>query len=257
MSNRGRMWNVVLAMASLASGLLILPPEAKAEMIASRMQSGKVMELVRRQLCSAVTQQQIQRFGLRPSEARQLQTVFCDARVIEQMARVQSQVGRASRTTVIGRHATSRLLTALQSSVERHMGATLRQKLSKRAKGLCENETWMVSRLSAEDGTVNARKVLIQARRALTAEKLVALGMSETDAAQTVSKLKDSDVQRIFSGNLRIGYAAGVDWSSDGGLLLLLVIILGIVAILAGGPAVVLFIVVALIALVYFVAYEH
>ena len=257
MSKHSKTWNIVLAMASMALGFLIIPPETRAEMIASRMQSGKALELVRRQLCSDIMLQQIRRFGLCSSEARQLQAVFCDARLTEQIARLQRQLVHVSGTTVIGQDTTSRLLTALQSSVETHMGADLRQKLSKKAESLSRNDRWIVSRLSVENGTINARKVLTQAQRTLTVEKLVALGMSETDASQTVGKLKDSDIAAMFKGDLRIGYAAGIDWSSGPGLLLLLVIILGIAAIIAGGGVATVFLIVALIALVYFLTYEH
>lgn len=257
MSKHGRTWNIVLTMASVALSLLIIPPEARAEMIASRMQSGKVLELVRQQLCSDILLQQIQRFGLCPSEARQLQAVFCDARFTEQIARLQRQVAHASRTTIIGQDTTNRLLTALQSSVDTHMGADLRQKLSQKAESLSKNDRWIVSRLSVENGAINARKVLTQAQRTLTVEKLVALGMSETDASQTVNKLKDNDITAIFKGDLRIGYAADIDWTSGPGLLLLLVIILVIAALIAGGTAAVVFVVVAVIALVYFLTYEH
>lgn len=257
MSKHGKTWNIVLLMASVASGLLVIPPEVKAEMIVSRMQSGRMLELVRRELCSEVIQQQIQRFGLSTSEARQMQAAFCEANVLEEMVRLDRQVADGSKTAVIGQKQTDRLLTALQSSAEKHIRAGLRQKLSERAEGVFRDEKLMASRLSSSGGTVGARKALAQVRRTLTAEKLVALGMTETDARQTVGKLKDSDIDRIFNGNLRIGYAAGIDWNSGPGLLLLLVIILGIAAIIAGGAVAVVFIVVAIIAMVYFLAYDN
>ncbi|MHC4680793.1 MAG: hypothetical protein ACYTEK_19080 [Planctomycetota bacterium] len=262
MSKHGKTWNVLLLMASVASGLLVIPPEVKAEMIVSRMQSGKMLELVRQELCSEIMQQQIQRFGLSTSEARQMQAVFCEARVLEEiMSRASCprfEGGTPStQTAVIEQEQTDSLLTALESAVEKHMGADLQQKLSERAEGVFRNRKLLASRLSTNDVTVNARKALAQVRRALTAEKLVALGMTEKDARQTVGKLKDSDIDKIFNGNLRIGYAAGVDWTSGPGMLLLLVIILGIAAIIAGGPVAVVFVVVALIALIYFLTYDE
>jgi hypothetical protein len=264
MRKHSKAWNIVLMMASVASGLLIIPPEAKAEMIASRMQSGKVLELVRQQLGCEIMQQQMQRFGLSQAEARQIQTVFGDARVVEEMVRLQrlahhprgGQAARGSRTTSIQQNISSSLLTALQSSVDAHMGADLQQKLSKRARGVFGDEKLIASRLSGDNGAVDARKALAEARRMLTAEKLVALGMTEIDAGQTVAKLKDSDIDRIFEGDLQIGYAAGLDLMSGAGLLLLLVIILGIAAIIAGGAVTVVFIVVAVIAMVYFLAHD-
>ncbi len=254
MSKHGRTWNIVLMMASVAAGLLVIPPEAKAEMIASRMQSGKALELVRQQLCGEIMQQQLQKFGLSASEVRQMQTVFSDARVIEEMARLQRQAAHASKGMIVP---TDRLMTALQSAVDAHMGADLQQKLSKRATGAFSNERLVASRLSTGEGAVNASKALAQARRTLTTEKLVALGMTEKDAGQTVAKLKDSDIDGMFKGNLQIGYAAGMDLTSGPGLLLLLVIILGIAALIAGGPVVVVFLVVAVIAMVYFIAYDQ
>jgi hypothetical protein len=244
-------------MASIASGLLVIPPEVKAEMIVSRMQSGKMLELVRQELCSEIMQQQIERFGLSTSEARQMQAVFCETRVLEQMVRLDRQVAHSSRTAVIRHQQTDRLLTVLESSVEKHMGAGLRQKLAERAQGVFRDGKLVASRLSTDSDTINARKALAQVRRALTAEKLVVLGMTDKDARQTVGKLKDSDIDKIFNGNLRIGYAAGIDWNSGPGLLLLLVIILGIAAIIAGGAVAVVFIVVAIIAMVYFLAYDN
>lgn len=257
MSKHGITWNIVLLMTSVASGLLVIPPEVKAEMIVSRMQSGRALELVRQELCSQIMQQQIERFGLSPSEARQMQAVFCEARVLEEMVRLDRHAAHTSKTAVIRQEQTDRLLTALESSVEKHMGAGLQQKLSERAEGVFRHERLIASRLSAHRGTVNARTALAQVRRALTAQKLVALGMTEKDARQTVGKLKDSDIDKIFDGNLRIGYAAAIDWSSGPGLLLLLVIILGIAAIIAGGPVAVVFAVVAIIALIYFLTYDE
>ncbi len=254
MSKHGKTWNIVLMMASVASGLLIIPPEAKAEMIASRLQSGQALELVRQQLGCEIMQQQLQKFGMSPSEARQMQTVFSDARVIEEMARLQRQTARGSRGAPIP---TSGLMTALQSAVDAHMGADLQQKLSKRAEGAFCGEKLIASRSSANGSAIDARRALAQARRTLTTERLVVLGMTEKDAGQTVARLKDSDIDGIFKGNLQIGYAAGMDWTSGPGLLLLLVIILGIAAIIAGGAVTVVFIVVAVIAMVYFLAYDH
>ena len=254
MCKHGKIWNIVLAMASVAMGLVIMPPEARAEMIASRMQSGQVIELVRQQLCSEIMQQQIQRFGLSASEVRQVQAAFCDARVIEEMVRLQRQAAHASRSAIIP---TGRLMTALQSAVDTHMGADIQQKLSKRAERVFGDEKLIASQLSTHSGTVTARQALAQARRTLTAEKLAALGMAKEDAGRTVAQLKDSDIDRIFTGNVQIGYAAGMDWSSGPGLLLLLVIILGIAALIAGGPVVIVFIVVAVIAMVYFIAYDQ
>ncbi len=256
MCKHGKAWNIVLMMASVASGLLIVPPEAKAEMIASRMQSGQVLELVRQQLGCEIMQQQMQRFGLSASEARQIQVVFQDSRVIEEMVRLQRQIARGSRTTSIQPAMSGSLLTALQSAVDAHMGVDLQQKLSERAKGVFGNERLIASRPSGEGGAVDARKALAQVRRTLTAEKLVALGMTREDAGQTVAKLKDSDIDRIFKGDLQIGYAAGLDLTSGAGLLLLLVIILGIAAIIAGGAVTIVFIVVAVIAMVYFLAHD-
>ncbi|UCC97105.1 MAG: hypothetical protein JSW66_14815 [Phycisphaerales bacterium] len=257
MSKHGKAWNIVLVMASVASSLLVIPPEVKAEMIVSRMQSGKMLELVRQELCSEIMQQQIQRFGLSPAEARQMQAVFNETRVLEQMVRLERQAAHTSKTVVIKPEQTDGLLTALESSVEKHMEADLRQKLSERAEGVFRDQRLVASRLSTSSNTVNARKALAQVRRALTTQKLVALGMTDKDARQTVGKLKDGDIERIFNGNLRIGYAAGIDWGSGPGLLLLLVIILGIAAIIAGGPTAVVFVVVALIALIYFLSYDE
>ena len=95
-------WNVILIMSSLASGFLVIPPEAKAEMIASRMQSGKVSALVRQQLSSEIMQQEIQRFGLSKSEAGRIQAVFTDERVLQEMVRLERRVARSSNTTIGG-----------------------------------------------------------------------------------------------------------------------------------------------------------
>ena len=126
-------WNLVLAMASLALGLLIVPPEVKAEMIASRTQSGKVLSLVRQELCSELIQQEIQRFGLSKSEAQQIQAVLADQRVIREMVQLEREVARTPNIS-IEQQMTGRLLTALQSSVENHMKADLRQELSERSR---------------------------------------------------------------------------------------------------------------------------
>lgn len=256
MSKYRTTWNVILLMASVASGLLVIPPEAKAEMIASRMQSGKLPELIRRQLCSEIMQQEMRRFGLSELEARQLQAAFSDEQVIGEMVGLEGRIAGASKTT-IERNEASRLLTALQSSVEEHVKADLRQKLSERAKRIPTNQRLIASRLSASGGAVDARKVLAQAQRALTAEMLTALGMAKKDAAETIAKLKDSDIDSIFKGDLRIGYAADIDFTSGDGLILLVIIILGIAAIIAGGAVAVVFLVVVLIALVYFLGQGH
>lgn len=250
------MWSIVLVMASMASALLVIPPEAKAEMIGSRMQSGKALELVRQQLCSEIMQQQIQRYGLSESEAQQIQAVLSDEQVIREMVRLDRQVAHASKTTIRQSMASS-LLTALQSSVESHMGTDLRQKLSERATGAFGNERLIASRLSTNGDTVNARKALAQAQRALTAERLVALGMTEEDAVETVAKLKASDIDSIFKEGVQIGYSAGMDLTSGEGLILLVIIVLGIAAAIAGGPVVVVFLVVALLALFYFLTYDE
>jgi len=256
MSKYRTMWNIILVMASLASGLLVIPPEAKAAMIASRMQSGKLSELVRQELSSEIMQQEMRRFGLSGREARQLLAAFSDERVIGEMVGLESRIASASKTT-IERNAASRLLTALQSSVEKNVKADLRQKLSEQAKKLPASQRLIASHLSASGGTIDARKVLAQAQRALTAEMLTALGMARKDAAETISKLKDSDIDSIFKGDLRIGYAADIDFTSGGGLILLVIIILGIAAIIAGGAVAVVFLVVVLIALVYFLGQGH
>jgi hypothetical protein len=86
---------------------------------------------------------------------------------------------------------------------------------------------------------------------------LTALGMAQKDAAETIAKLKDSDIDSIFKGDLRIGYAADIDFTSGDGLILLVIIILGIAAIIAGGAVAVVFLVVVLIALVYFLGQGH
>lgn len=249
-------WNVILLMASVASSLLIIPPEAKAKMIASRMQSGKAFAMVRGQLCSEIMQQQIRRFGLSQREARQIQAAFSDQRVVREMVQLENQVAGDSKIT-IERSATSRLLTALQSSVEKHVGADLKQKLSSRAKRIPNSSRLIASRLSAGSGTIDVRKVLVRAQRALTTGMLVALGMAKKDAADTIAKLKDSDIDSIFQGNLRIGYPAGIDFTTGDGLLLLVIIILGIAAIIAGGAVAVVFLVIVLIALVYYLGQGH
>ena len=254
MRKYGKTWNIVLMMASVAMGLLIMPPEVRAEMIASRMQSGRVVELVRQQLCSEIIQQQIQKFGLSASEARQIQAAFCDARVVEEIVRLQRQAAHASGRAIVP---TRGLMTALQSAADTHVRTELQQRLSERAKGVFGDEKLIASRSSGNGGSLEARKALAQARRTLTVQKLVALGMTQKDASQTIAELKDSDIDGVFQGNIQIGYAAGVDWSSGPGLLLLLVIILGIAALIAGGPVVVVFIVVAVIAMVYFIAYDQ
>ena len=105
---------------------------------------------------------------------------------------------------------------------------------------------------SMSDGTVDGRIALAQAQRALTAETLVALGMAKEDAARTIAKLKDSDIDRIFSGGLRIGYPAGNGLSSEDGQFLLIIIILAIVAIIVGGTAGVVLLIVILVALVFY-----
>ena len=256
MKKNRTIWNVILLMASVASGLLVIPPEAKAKMIASRMQSGKAFAMVRRQLCSEIMQQQIRRFGLSEREARQIQAAFSDQRVIREMVQLESRVANASKIT-IEQNTTSRLLTALESSVEKHVESDLKQKLSRRAERIPNSQRLIASRLSARDGTIDARKVLSQAQRALTAEMLVALGMAKKDASETIAKLKDSDIDSIFKGNLRIGYPAGIDFSSGDGLLLLVIIILGIAAIVAGGAVAVIFLIVVLIALVYYLGQGH
>jgi hypothetical protein len=256
MSKYKAAWNSILIMASVASGLLIIPPEAKARMIASRMQSGKAFTMVRRQLCSEIMQQQIRRFGLSQQEARQIQAAFSDERVIREMVQLENQVVQNSEIA-IEQNTTSRLLTALLSSVEKHVESDLKQKFSDRAERIPNKQRLIASRFSTASGTIDARKVLAQAQRALTAEMLVALGMAKKDAAETLAKLKDRDIDNIFKGNLRIGYSAGIDFSSDEGLLLLVIIILGIAAIIAGGAVAVIFLVVVLIALVYYLAQGH
>jgi hypothetical protein len=252
-------WNLVLAMASLALGLLIVPPEVKAEMIASRTQSGKVLSLVRQQLCSELIQQEIQRFGLSKSEAQQIQAVLADQRVIREMVQLEREVARTPNIS-IEQQMTGRLLTALQSSVENHMKADLRQELSERATKIPGNQRLIASRLSmmsTGDGTVDGRIALAQAQRALTAETLVALGMAKEDAAKTIAKLKDSDIDRIFTGGLQIGYPAGIDFSSEDGQLLLVIIILAVVAIIVGGTAGVVLLIIILIALIYYLGGGH
>ena len=249
-------WNLILVMASLASGLLIIPPEAKAEMIASRMQSGKMLSLVRQQLCSELVEQEIQRFGLSKSEARQIQAVLADQRVIREMVQLEREVARTPNAS-IEQKMTGRLLTALQSSVENHMKADLRQELSERARKIPGNERLIASRLSTSGRTVDWRIALAQAQRALTAETLVALGMAKEDAARTIAKLKDSDIDRIFKGGLQIGYPAGIDFSSGDGQLLLVIIILAIVAIIVGGTVGVVLLILILIALVYYLGGGH
>ncbi|MEJ2700885.1 MAG: hypothetical protein P8Z79_00420 [Sedimentisphaerales bacterium] len=252
-------WNLILVMASLALGLLILPPEVKAEMIASRTQSGKALSLVRQQLCSELVQQEIQRFGLSKSEAQQIQAVFADHRVSREMVQLEREVARTPNVS-IEQKMTGRLLTALQSSVKNHMKADLRQELSERARKIPGNQRLIASRLSmmsVSDGTVDGRIALAQAQRALTAETLVALGMPKEDAAKTIAKLKDSDIDRIFTGGLRIGYPAGIDFSSGDGQLLLVIIILVVVAILVGGAVGVVLLIVILIALVYYLGGGH
>jgi len=111
--------------------------------------------------------------------------------------------------------------------------------------------------LSTSGGTVDGRIALAQAQRALTAETLVALGMAKEDAASTIAKLKDSDIDRIFTGGLQIGYPAGIDFSSGDGQLLLVIIVLGIVAIIVGGTAGVVLLILILIALVYYLGGGH
>lgn len=249
-------WNLMLITASLAAGLLIIPPEAKAEMIASRMQSGKVLALARRQLCSEIMRQEIQRFGLSESEAGQIQSVFSDERVTRELGQLAKQAAATSRIT-IEQSMTTRLLTALQSSVEKRVETDLKQKLSERAEKIPGRERLIASRLSTSAGTVDANKTLAQAQRMLTAETLVALGMAKKDAAGTIAKLKDSDIDRIFTGGIRIGYPAGVDFSSGDGLLLLVILILAITAAIVGGPAAVVLLIVVLIALIYFLSRAH
>ncbi|MHC4352177.1 MAG: hypothetical protein ACYS0H_05605 [Planctomycetota bacterium] len=249
-------WNLILIMSSLASGLLVIPPEAKAEMIASRMQSGKVSALVRQQLSSEIMQQEIQRFGLSKREARQMQAVISDERVVREMVQVERRIARTSRAT-IGQHMTGRLLTALQSSVETHMGSDLQQKLSDRAKGISSSQRMIASRLSTRGDTINARTALARVQRELTAEMLVALGMTAKDASETIVKLKDSDIDNIFEGGLQIGYPAGIDFSSSDGQLLLVIIVLAIVAIIVGGTAGVVLLILILIALVYYLGGGH
>jgi hypothetical protein len=249
-------WNLILVMASLASGLLIIPPEAKAKMVASRMQSGKVLSLVHQQLCSELIQQEIQRFGLSKSKARQIQAVFADKRVIREMVQLEREVARTPNIS-IEQKMTGRLLTALQSSVENHMKADLRQELSERATKIPGNQRLIASRLSMSGGIVDGRTALAQAQRALTAETLVALGMAKEDAAKTIAKLKDSDIDRICTGGLQIGYPAGINFSSGDGQLLLVIIILVIVAVIVGGTVGVLLLIVMLIALVYYLGGGH
>lgn len=243
-------------MASAASGLFIVPPEAKAKMIASRMQSDKAFAMVHRQLCSEIMRQQIRRFGLSQREAGQILAAFSDERVVREMVQLENQVAGASKIT-IDRNKTSRLLTALQSSVEKHVASNLKQKLVNRAERIPNKQRLIASRLSVREGTVDARKVLAQTQRTLTTETLVALGMAKKDATKTIAKLKDSDINSLFKGNLRIGYSAGIDFSSDEGMLLLVIIILGIAAIVAGGAVAVVFLVVVLIALVYYLGQGH
>lgn len=256
MSKCKTLWNLLLTMASLSAGLLVIPPEAKAEMIASRMLSGKGLALVRRQLHSEIMQKEIQRFGLSESEAGQIQAVLSDERVLRELAHIESKAAATSKTT-IEQTVTTRLLTALQSSVKEHMGPDLRQKLSERAKNIPARERLIASRLSTSSGAVDARKTLAQAQRMLTAEMLVALGMAKKDASRTIAKLKDSDINRIFAGGIRIGYPAGVDFSSGDGLLLLVILILAVTAAIVGGPAAVVILIVVLIALIYFLSRAH
>jgi hypothetical protein len=252
-------WNLVLVMASLALGFLIIPPEVKAEMIASRTQSGKVLSLLRQQLCSELVQQEIQRFGLSKSEALQIQAVLADQRVIREMVQLEREVARTPNVS-IEQKMTGRLLTALQSSTKNHMKAHLRQELSERAREIPGNQRLVASRLSTmsmSGGTVDGRIALAQVQRALTAETLVALGMAKEDATKTIAKLKDSDIDRIFTGGLQIGYPAGINFSSEDGQLLLVIIILAIVAIIVGGTAGVVLLVVILIGLVYYLGRGH
>jgi hypothetical protein len=252
-------WNLILVMASLASAFLIIPPEIKAEMIASRTQSGKALSLVCQQLCSELIQQEVQRFGLSKSEAQQIQAIFDDQRVSQEMVQLEREVARTPNVS-IEQKMTSRLLTALRSSARNHVEADLRQELSARARKIPGNQRLIASRLSVmsrSGDTVDGRKVLAQTQRALTVETLVALGMAKQDATKTIAKLKDSDIDRIFTGGLRIGYPAGIDFSSGDGQLLLVIIILVIVAILVGGAVGVILLIVILIALVYYLGGGH
>ena len=249
-------WNLILIMSSLASGLLVIPPEAKAEMIASRMQSGRALALVRQQLCSEIMRQEIRRFGLSESEAGQIQAAFSDERVVREMVLLEKRIARASDTT-IGRSVSGRLLTALKSSVEEHVKGELKKKLSERGRGIPDNDRLVASRLSTRGDTVNARTALAEAQRMLTAETLVALGMTRSDAAETLTKLKDSDIDNIYKGGLRIGYPAGIDFTSGDGLLLLVIIVVVIIAAIAGGSVAVVLLIVLLIALVYYLGQGH
>jgi hypothetical protein len=172
------------------------------------------------------------------------------------MVRLERKVARTSNIS-IGQNMTGRLLTALQSSVEKHMEAELRQELSERAKKIPHNERLIASRLSTSDVTIDARTALAQAQRVLTSETLVALGMAKEDAAKTLAKLKDSDIDRIFTGGLRIGYPAGIDFSSGDGQLLLVIIVLLIIAIIVGGTAGVVLLIVILVGLVYYLGGGH
>jgi hypothetical protein len=170
------------------------------------------------------------------------------------MVQLEREVARTPNVS-IEQKMTGRFLTALQSSTKNHMKAHLRQELSERARKIPGNHRLIASRLSmmSKSGrTVDGRIALAQAQRALTAETLVALGMAKKDAAKTIAKLKDSDIDRIFTGDLQIGYPAGIDFSSADGQLLLLVIILVIVAIIVGGTVGVVILIVILIGLVYY-----
>jgi len=197
--------------------------------------------------------QEIRRFGLSKSEAGRIQAVLSDERVLREMVRLERRLTRSSNATV-ERNASTRLITALQSSVERHMAGGLQRKLSKRAKRISDNHRLIASRLSTTGGTIDARTALAEAQRMLTAETLVSLGMARGDAAETLTKLKDSDIDNMITGGLRIGYAAGIDFSSEEGQLLAVILILVIVAAIAGGAAAAILLIVALIVLIYILA---
>jgi hypothetical protein len=234
-------WNLLLCMAAIATAFLVTPPVAKAQMIPSQMQSERALALVRQQLRSELMQQQIQRFGLSEGEARQIQMVLSDEQVIREMCRLETQLACASKK-IIEKNTMCRLLRTLESAAQRHVDQDLQERLSERAERAFGSERLVTSRLSDGRATMMANHALTEVRRALTTERLVALGMTQNDAAMTAAKLNDSDISAIMRDGIQVDYAG--KWQLTGAGIMVVVCVLLIVALAAtgGGEPVILLI---------------
>jgi len=254
MRMHGKLWNIVVVMASVATGLLIAPPVANAEMIASRTQSKISVEHVRQELRSEIMRQQIQRFGLSKSEARQIQAALSDEQVLREIAQFETQLAYASRA-MIKQSTTYRLIGALESAIEKHMGNEIQGTLSERAREAFGNERLIASHLSVNSDTISVRQAHSKLQRSLTTEKLVALGMTKEDAVRTVAKLKDSDFGTIIKDDIQLGHAAGLKLTDAGMTILIYALVIGGLLLLTGGESYGVWYVLGIIALILFVGW--